>query len=487
MRALSRAFSCGLLILLVSTAALAHDARTALVVDTDVALDDLRAIALLAGDPGVDIEAVVLTDPRQGMEQAARDVRRVLDAAGRPDVPIAAGARDLGPDPGWPGSPVPAQGDAATLELAEAEEALDRVLRDSHHPLVWVALGPLTTLARWIEDDDFRRASLVSVHWSGGLPYDDRPGWNIERDRASARALLESGLPIRAVSLFERERLHYDEDLHGELKASNSPLARAIVTSHGGETNAKLIASAHLVLWDDAVALDLLEPELVAGGRKNESAAVVEKWHGDDARKALVQRLTAVGARSSLAPRPAIVLESFPRDPAAGWRKDVKPLVAEIIARHGEEEWTATWLTSELHRHLGIYSIVGAKMGIRAREILGASLDEVKVVSGAGLAPPVSCLNDGLQVSTGASLGRGTIRVVEGEPLVEARFSKGERSVTLSLKPEILARIRSDVGAAVKKHGGPSGPAYFSEIRALSLRYWLELDRHEIFVESGGE
>ena len=79
-----------------------------------------------------------------------------------------------------------------------------------------------------------------------------------------------------------------------------------------------------------------------------------------------------------------MVLLRYPTKPEE-YRQDVRPFVKPIIARHGLEEFKATLLTNELHRHLGTYSILGAKMGLRAREILGASLDSLTVISLAGL------------------------------------------------------------------------------------------------------
>jgi len=163
-------------------------------------------------------------------------------------------------------------------------------------------------------------------------------------------------------------------------------------------------------------------------------------------------------------------------------------LITEIIARHGQEEFKATLLTNELHRHLGTYSILGAKMGIRAREILGADLDTLKVESWASLTPPLSCMNDGLQVATGASLGRGAIRVPEGASNPAAVFHYGSKKLTLRLKDDIFQRLRAEQEALVKRFGG-MGPEYFREVRAASLKHWLEFDRREIFVETleGGQ
>jgi pyrimidine-specific ribonucleoside hydrolase len=160
----------------------------------------------------------------------------------------------------------------------------------------------------------------------------------------------------------------------------------------------------------------------------------------------------------------------------------VAPDVKEIIARHGMEEWKACLLTNELHRHLGIYSLVGAKMGVRAREILEAPFDTLSVTSFAGLSPPLSCINDGLQVSTGASLGRGTINVVKDSASPTVRFTNGELVLELTLKQAYVDRIRADIKAAIEKFGG-LGPDYFARIRALSIQYWKDFDRMELFEE----
>jgi hypothetical protein len=61
-------------------------------------------------------------------------------------------------------------------------------------------------------------------------------------------------------------------------------------------------------------------------------------------------------------------------------------------------------------------------------------------------------------------------------------FTRGARRLRLSLRPDVRDRIRRDVAGAVREHGDLT-PEYFQAIRRLSLRYWLELDRREIFLE----
>jgi len=192
--------------------------------------------------------------------------------------------------------------------------------------------------------------------------------------------------------------------------------------------------------------------------------------------------VTGMAHDDAMPSRDTVVIARFPSE-LSELQADVRSYAKRIFARHGAEEWKATVLTCELHRHLGTYSIVGAKMGIRARELLGASLDELRVESHAGSKPPLSCLNDGLQVSTGASLGRGTINVVvDGTQRCEAVFTHNGKRLHLRLKPDVAARITAELAALVKRHGG-TPPAYFSDVRAQSLRHWLELDRREVFEE----
>ena len=74
--------------------------------------------------------------------------------------------------------------------------------------------------------------------------------------------------------------------------------------------------------------------------------------------------------------RRPVCLKEYPTDPSL-FNRNVSPYVNAIIEKHGLEEWKAVLLTNELHRHLGMWSIIGAKMWIRAREILGACLRNV--------------------------------------------------------------------------------------------------------------
>jgi len=178
--------------------------------------------------------------------------------------------------------------------------------------------------------------------------------------------------------------------------------------------------------------------------------------------------------------REPVCLKEYPADPSL-FKEYVSPHVVKIIERHGLEEWKAVILTNELHRHLGMWSIIGAKMGIRAREVLKAPFDQIDVISFCGYEPPFSCTNDGIQVSTGASLGRATITNTHlGQP--EAIFIHEGKRLLLRVKPEVKKKIGKVIKELSDQYGFRS-KKYFQELDKISVIYWYEWSRDQIFDE----
>lgn len=177
-----------------------------------------------------------------------------------------------------------------------------------------------------------------------------------------------------------------------------------------------------------------------------------------------------------------VVFSGFPMH-REDYVSDVQEIMAETIKSFGIEEWRLITLTSEFHRHLGIYAILGAKMGLFAREVLGAGHDELRIVSLAGSKPPVSCLNDGLQVSTGATVGHGlfSVRAVI-PPVPEAEFTYNGKTIRLILNEGIQDKIESDIKKILAETGGLTAE-YWKKIRELGLDVWHNYDRQKIFIQ----
>ena len=96
----------------------------------------------------------------------------------------------------------------------------------------------------------------------------------------------------------------------------------------------------------------------------------------------------------------------------------------------------------EFHGHLGPFLVLGVRMGLLAKRELNSAMGEMEVVARTGNIPSLSCLLDGIQVSSGCTLGRGNISV-EPPGIAEADFSVRGRGVTIRAKDEVVGEIRS--------------------------------------------
>ena len=127
--------------------------------------------------------------------------------------------------------------------------------------------------------------------------------------------------------------------------------------------------------------------------------------------------------------------------------------------------------------------MLGVKMGLYIKDLFNADglTGHIGIVAYTGTVPPVSCLLDGLQASTGSTLGHGLIKVAPttAPPRAEATFTCGKKSITVSLKPEYESRIQADIRRGVELYA--HGPEYWKYVEDLAIRYAREWDRDGIF------
>ncbi len=476
------------LLLLCAQTALAHSgkARYHIIVDTDGAADDLRTLCLLLGNHDAEVLAVVTSDGALPPVQTARRAAALLHELHQEGIPVGAGRITASTVPHWRTHSQQIEwGDTASVNgvFPPAVDLMYETIRGESAPVMIVALGALTNC------NDLRRQQpacfdrIERILWYGGA----EPGQeaNYRADPGAARQLLDAGrVPVETIAGHPSGSFAVDPpllDSLAALAAEGNPYARRILATHRRAPLDSLCRAGHLQLWDDLVALRLHRPELF--DRRPHTSGLTVAALSEKATRASVRR-ALVGLLRGRPDAESRVFYGFPtgRDVYAA---DVRPLIDSAIRRHGRSEWRAAVLTNELHGHIGIYALVGVKMGLRAREYFNIGVDDIEVTSRAGLRPPVSCMNDGLQVGTGGTVGHGLIRVADTpQPQPEATFRFKDRVVRLKLKPEYAERIRREVGRGVALYGVGS-ETYWQYIRALALRYWIDFDRHEMFeVES---
>ena len=98
----------------------------------------------------------------------------------------------------------------------------------------------------------------------------------------------------------------------------------------------------------------------------------------------------------------------------------------------------------KFHGHLGPYLVIGMRMGEYALEQLGVDPHfDVEVEVECPSQPPVRCLVDGLQLTTGATYGKANIwvKAQNNRVAVTVVNRKTGRRIQLELHPDIPPKI----------------------------------------------
>lgn len=100
---------------------------------------------------------------------------------------------------------------------------------------------------------------------------------------------------------------------------------------------------------------------------------------------------------------------------------------------------------AQFHGHLGPYVVIGYRMGVLANDTLGSDPFEKKATVWTGTTPPLSCIVDGIQFSSGCTLGKGTISI-KNDCLAQVQFSnKQGKQLTIRLLPDIQQEIDTTI------------------------------------------
>ena len=96
-----------------------------------------------------------------------------------------------------------------------------------------------------------------------------------------------------------------------------------------------------------------------------------------------------------------------------------------------------------LHGHLGPFLVAGIRMGLLALMLLHSpGYFGLHAESEAGTKTPLSCLNDGIQIGSGCTAGKGNLRIVS-DGAARVRFTSDDgRHVTIELRSDVIAAFR---------------------------------------------
>ena len=99
----------------------------------------------------------------------------------------------------------------------------------------------------------------------------------------------------------------------------------------------------------------------------------------------------------------------------------------------------------DFHGHIGPYVIIGYKMGEISKSKLGEDPFSKKAIVWTGNETPLSCIIDGIQLSSGCTLGKGNI-IVRNDKIPKVQFiRKDGKTLDIILKKIIHDEIEINV------------------------------------------
>jgi len=447
--------------------------RHYVIIDTDGGIDDMKAITMLLASPDVRVLAVTVSSGSLTSGQAYIKVKSLLNSFYHEGIPVGINRISKFKSPEFPVALNTIWGDETGLDEKDEPDHLNliaKILSAEKTKITFICLGSMSTAASAIKDVPIFKKQVNQIIWSGSGP-DEKEGFNFKADIPAAENVLKSDVVLKMVRGLESESFYTESfikqiaDLHNSYSKKISDFfASGSVKNHSFASTA----------YDEMVPLFLHYPDLFTIKSGKDYATYLPR-NIDSLRICSVKIISGENiARNQ-------VIKDLPLSPSF-YFDDIKPYVTEIINRYGIDEWTSGVIANELHRHLGVFAIIGVKMGIRAREYFNTGVDEFSSLSFAGSIPPLSCMNDGIQVSTGATPGHGLLTVRNDAPTIPAvEFSYLGTKIKLTLKPEIAEKISSELKEINFIHGLDSD-IYWEFVRKNSIKYWRDLDRHEIFI-----
>ncbi len=212
-------------------------APTPILIDCDPGHDDALAILLALASPEVELLGVTTTYGNQTVDKTTANALRVLELAGRPDVPVAAGA--VGPlerdvyvasyvhgETGLDGTELPTP-TARPLE----QEAVDFLAERIAPGVALVPTGPLTNTARLLE----RGVEPDRIVLMGGSICEGNvtpaAEFNIWADPEAAAQVFGSGLDVTMVGLDVTHQALMTPE-HANSLRGTGPVGRAVAELH---------------------------------------------------------------------------------------------------------------------------------------------------------------------------------------------------------------------------------------------------------------
>jgi len=370
-------------------------------------------------------------------------------------------------------------------EVPDAYDLCLEELKENKTGVVFICLSTLTTVSNVISLKPQLCSRVRKILWYNDL---SAPNLNYETlDKYSLKHTYEAAIETHKIQ--PDDDAYYDIKLLEKLKKMPALLPAWYCSSIKIDTSSK--EEVRIPLKEELVAI-YMQNEFAFGSTKNTILLNMSGGNKGSREKNTVNYVTTKSInRNKLVQvllqnlNPAYLMSShvFNAIPLESdyYKSDIAAIKDSAILKYGYEEWKSIIFTNELHGNLNIYDVVGAKMGMRIRQYFAIGKENINIISFAGQHLPLSSLNDGLQISTGATLGNGSIIISDSStvyPSCIAEVNGTKIIVTLNSKYKKLIDKELDL---LFQNYSSSSPNYWKYMRDYSMKIWADWDKNEIF------
>lgn len=142
--------------------------KHSVIIDTDCAVDDMRAISFLLARPEITINAILLSDGSLPPTEGVVKINSLIHEFDKRNIPIACGDELKGVNPPWRqfNSQISwGRETGSKVTSLNAVDYLSEILKKTNEKMILVCLGPLTNIAQLIKKDAALLSKIERIIW----------------------------------------------------------------------------------------------------------------------------------------------------------------------------------------------------------------------------------------------------------------------------------------------------------------------------------
>jgi pyrimidine-specific ribonucleoside hydrolase len=264
-----------------------------IIIDTDPGIDDAMAIFLALRSQELKVEAITPVAGNVPLDFTLPNALRLVEIAGRTDIPVAAGASHplvrrlvtAGHVHGVNGLAGVDFPEPKTKPVREtAPEIIRRIVRENPGEITIVAVGPLTNVALALRADPELARMIPAIAIMGGSlsggNMTPAAEFNLYVDPEAARIVFDANIPLTMVGLDVTRKCLVSEQHIKRLEAANNPVSQAagkILRAtyermrHGGEVT-------DIALHDALAVASLIDHDVITRKAYYVEVETVGEW-----------------------------------------------------------------------------------------------------------------------------------------------------------------------------------------------------------------